>query len=84
VDDSLYIMQRTGYGDKPGLVYVLNNRGDEWNGHLVETKFPNTNLVPIAWWSNTAMDRPIDQSTDQDGRAQFFAPPRGFAVYAIQ
>jgi hypothetical protein len=27
---------------------------------------------------------PIDQTTDLDGRAQFYAPPRGYAVYAIR
>jgi len=30
------------------------------------------------------MARPINQSTDRDGRAQFYAPPRGYAVYAIK
>jgi hypothetical protein len=29
------------------------------------------------------MARPINQFTDRDGRAQFYAPPRGYAVYAI-
>jgi alpha-amylase len=77
-------MQRTGYDDKPGLVYVLNNRGDNWNGSLAATKFPNAVLAPVAWWSKTDLARPIDQSTDRDGRAQFYAPPRGFAVYAVK
>jgi alpha-amylase len=84
VDDYLYIMQRTGYGDKPGLVYVLNNRGDNWNGRLVTTKFINRTLQPVAWWSKTDMARPIDQTTDLDGRVQFYAPPRGYAVYAVK
>ena len=82
VDDNLYVMQRTGYTDKPGLVYVLNNRGDNWNGRLVTTKFTNATFGPVAWWSKTDMARPINQSTDRDGRAQFYAPPRGYAVYA--
>jgi alpha-amylase len=84
VDDYLYIMQRTGYEDKSGLVYVLNNRGDNWNGRLVTTKFINASLQPVAWWSRTDMARPIDQTTDLDGRAQFYAPPRGYAVYAVK
>jgi hypothetical protein len=37
----------------------------------------------VAWWSKTDMARPINQFTDIDGRAQFYAPPRGYAVYAI-
>lgn len=84
VDDYLYIMQRTGHEDKPGLVYVLNNRGDNWNGRLVTTKFINRSLQPVAWWSKTDMARPIDQTTDLDGRVQFYAPPRGYAVYAVK
>ena len=60
VDDNLYIMQRSGYGDDPGLVYVLNNRGDNWNGRLVTTHWANASFQPVAWWSKTDMARPID------------------------
>lgn len=83
-DDSLYIMQRSGYGEDPGLIYVLNNRGDNWNGRLVTTKFTNASFQPVAWWSKTDLARPINQPTDRDGRAQFYAPPRGYAVYAVR
>lgn len=84
VDDNLYIMQRRGYGNQPGLVYVLNNRGDNWNGRLVTTRWTNASFAPAAWWSKSDMARPINQSTDRDGRAQFYAPPRGYAVYAMK
>jgi alpha-amylase len=84
LDDTLYIMQRTGHDEKPGLIYVLNNRGDNWNGRLVTTRFFGRSLQPVAWWSKTDSARPIDQSTDLDGRAQFYAPPRGYAVYALK
>jgi hypothetical protein len=30
------------------------------------------------------MSRPINQTTDRDGRAHFYAAPRGFAVYAME
>lgn len=83
-DDNLYIMQRTGYEDKRGLVYVLNNRGDNWNGRLVTTQWTNASFSPLAWWSRSDLARPIDQHTDRDGRAQFYAPPRGYAVYGIK
>jgi len=83
-DDNLYIMQRTGYGEDPGLIYVLNNSGDTWNGRLITTLWPNATFQPVAWWSKIDMARPINQSTDRDGRAQFYAPPRGYAVYAIK
>ena len=84
VDDNLYIMERTGFGDTPGLVYVLNNRGDNWNGKLVATSRSNASFGPVAWWSKSDMARPVNQSTDRDGRAQFYAPPRGYAVYAVK
>lgn len=84
LDDNLYIMQRTGYDDKPGLVYVLNNHGDNWRGGLVNSHWPNVTFEPVAWWSKFDMARPIDQTTDRDGRAHFYAAPRGYAVYALK
>jgi alpha-amylase len=84
LDDELYIMQRTGFEDKPGLVYVLNNRGDNWLGGLVTTQWYNAVLEPVAWWSKSDPARPIDQTTDRDGRAHIYAPPRGYTVYALK
>jgi len=82
LDDDLYIMQRRGYGSQPGLVYVLNNRGDRWNGQWVETQWCRTEFVPVAWWSKADMAQPVPQRTDAEGRSQFFAAPRGYTVYA--
>ena len=84
LDENLYIMQRTGYANKPGLVYVLNNHGDNWRGGLVNSRWPNASFEPVAWWSKFDMARPIDQTTDRDGRAHFYAAPRGYAVYALK
>jgi len=84
LDDSLYIMQRTGYGDRPGLIYVLNNRGDAWQGQWVTTRWANASFHPVAWWSKNDLHRPDDQSTGADGRGQFFAAPRGYTVYALK
>jgi alpha-amylase len=84
LDDNLYIMQRSGYGGQPGLIYVLNNRGDTWNGQWVSTQWQNASFRPIAWWSKNDLSRPEDQTVSADGRAQFFAPPRGYAIYALQ
>ena len=81
LSDDLYIMQRGGFGNQPGLIYVLNNRGDNWNGALVSTQWRSKEFVPIAWWSKADMAAPVAQRTDLDGRAQFFAAPRGYAVY---
>jgi alpha-amylase len=82
LDDDLYIMQRSGYAEKPGLIYVLNNRGEAWHGAWVNTRWQNTILEPVAWWGKRDRSRPLDQSTGSDGRAQLFAPARGYAVYA--
>jgi alpha-amylase len=82
LDDDLYIMQRTGFQDKPGLLYVLNNRGDAWRGDWVTTRWPGATLRPVAWWGRTDRSRPEDQVTGPDGRGQFYAAPRGYTVYA--
>lgn len=83
LDDDLYIMQRAGYGDKPGLIYVLNNGGSRWDGTWVNTRWPNASFTPIAWWGTSDRSRPDSQSTGPDGRGQFFAAARGYAVYAL-
>ena len=82
VDDNLYIMQRKGYAGQPGLVYVLNNRGDRWNGAWVTTQWNAVDMFPVAWWSASDRSQPFEQRTASDGRGEFFAPPRGYAVYA--
>jgi alpha-amylase len=80
-DDDLYIMQRTGYDGKPGLIYVLNNRGDRWNGAWVTTQWRSLDFTPVAWWSGSDRSRPNDQFSGSSGSAQFYAAPRGYAVY---
>ncbi len=84
VDDNLYIMQRTGAGTQQGLVYVLNNLGDKWNGTLATTKWSSTKFVPAAWNSRIDEGIPKDVTTDHGGSGQFWAPPRGYAVYVPQ
>jgi alpha-amylase len=81
VDDGLYIMERTGYNDSPGLIFVLNNRGDRWGGAYVTTGWQNTELKPEAWWSADDLEQPGSQWTSSLGDAGFWAPPRGYAVY---
>ena len=81
-DDDLYIMQRRGWGEQKGLVYALNNRGDRWNGTWAKTRWPATEFEPVAWWSRIDGSRPNAQTSANEGSAQFWAPPRGYAVYA--
>lgn len=80
-DQDLYVMQRGGAGSQPGLVLALNNRG-EWNGAPVRTQWPNRALRPVAWRGRDDPGTPDAKTTDADGRADFWAPPRGYAVYA--
>jgi len=82
-DQNLYIMQRNGFGSQPGLVLVLNNRGDSWNGATVHTQWQNQHLAPIAWDGHD-QSRPEDKHTGEDGTVDLYAAPRGFVVYAPQ
>ncbi len=79
-DDDLYIMQRTGAGQQSGLVYVLNNLGDAWNGATVQTQWSNVQLKPVAYGGHDA-DAPEAKTTSPEGYADFWAAPRGWAVY---
>ena len=83
-DPDLYIMQRVGWKDKdveqPGLVYVLNNLGDQWSGTSVKTHWANQRFVPIAWDGHDAA-HPDERMTDGEGNAEFPAPPRGYCIY---
>ena len=83
-DPDLYIMQRVGWGDdnvqQSGLVYVLNNLGNQWSGTSVKTRWPNQRFVPIAWDGHDAA-HPDERRTDADGNAEFPAPPRGYCIY---
>jgi alpha-amylase len=84
LDDGLYVMQRTGAGSQKGLVFVLNNRGDAWSGATVQTAWSNTRFIPRAWWGTANPTVPQGKQTQQDGRGDFWAPPRGYVVYVPQ
>jgi alpha-amylase len=80
VDDDLYIMQRSGMGEQKGLIFVLNNRGEAWSGAWVTTQWNDTKFIPVAWGGRDTRN-PQEQKTGGDGRGEFYAPPRGYAVY---
>jgi alpha-amylase len=82
-DDNLYVMQRTGSGTQSGLVYVLNNLGDAWNGAMVQTQWQGVRFEPVAYGGYDA-SRPDSKTTSADGHSDFWASPRGWAVYAPQ
>jgi len=81
-DDDLYVMQRLGWQNQRGLVFVLNNRGT-WNGAAVRTRWQNTAFSPVAWRGHD-LGQPQSKRTGSDGSADFWAPPRGYAVYLPQ
>ncbi|HVK40725.1 MAG TPA: alpha-amylase family glycosyl hydrolase [Candidatus Kapabacteria bacterium] len=81
LDDDLYIMARGDATEPPGLVFVLNNRGDRWNGASVATPFQNARLVPLAWRGTGDNAEPETKRSDGEGRVDLWAPPRGYAVY---
>jgi len=80
-DHDLYVMQRNGFATQPGLILVLNNRGDGWDGSSVTTKWQTKRLTPIAWWGRDDLSKPADQWTDLNGVAELWAAGRGYAVY---
>jgi len=80
IANDLYIMQRAGYQQQPGLVFVLNNRGDIWQGATVQTQWPNRKLTAVAWDGYDSA-QPADKNTAADGSIDLYAAPRGFAVY---
>lgn len=84
VDDDLYIMQRRGYLRQGGLILVLNNRGDGWHGAQVTTNWRSTRFSPVAWRGRDDLGVPAEKWTGADGTSDFWAPPRGYAVYVPQ
>ncbi len=82
-EHDLYIMQRTSAGSQPGLIYVLNNRGDVWNGAWVTSRFAGATLTPWAWWSASDQSQPSERVVAADGRTDVWAPPRGYCVYGV-
>jgi alpha-amylase len=77
-------MQRSGSGAQRGLIFVMNNRGDAWNGTWAPTQWKNTNFIPAAWRGRNDAGIPREQWTKDDGWGEFYAPPRGYAVYVPQ
>ncbi len=80
-DNDLYLMQRGGFGNQPGLILVLNNRGDTWNGKSVATQWRTKRMTPVAWWGRNDKSKLTDKWTDLNGVGDFWAAPRGYAVY---
>jgi alpha-amylase len=79
VDDDLYLMQRSGHDPQRGLVFALNNRAS-WNGAWVKTRWASTRLSPAAWGGEDS-GTPEGETSNGEGWAELWAPPRGYAVF---
>jgi alpha-amylase len=84
LEPDLYVMERTGLGNLPGLVFVMNNRGDRWQGAWVQTSKPNSRFIPMAWRGKDDVNPPLETFTQNEGHGNFWAPPRGYAIYTLQ
>ncbi len=82
VDDVLYIMERTGAGTQPGLVFALNNLGETLK-MAVRTGFRNRVLRPLAWRGHGVMLEPQTLNTDTDGWCEIEVSGRGYVVYGV-
>lgn len=80
-DPVLYIMQRGGTEAQTGLVYVLNNLGNQRSGTSTKTKRINQKFAPVAWDGHDAT-QPDERTTDDQGNSESPAPPSGYCVYA--
>ena len=81
VDDNLYILQRCGHENQKGLIYILNKTEGNWNGKRVQTQWKNTKFTPLAWRGTADLSIPQTVYTDDNSFGDFWAPPRGYAVY---
>jgi alpha-amylase len=81
VDDDLYILQREGHDNQKGLIYVLNKTEGSWNGRHIQTQWKNTKFTPLAWRGKDDLNIPQTVFTDDNSYGDFWAPPRGYAVY---
>jgi alpha-amylase len=57
------------------------NNGNAWAGKSVQTKWNNVHFKPVAWRGRADVGVPQEKWTDGNGSADFWAPPRGYAVY---
>ena len=80
VDDLLYIMERTGAGTQPGLLFALNNGGNILKKR-VKTGSGSRTYQPLAWHGRDATPAPSEITADTDGWCEAEVPPRGYVIY---
>jgi alpha-amylase len=75
-DDNLYIMQRKDVNAQRGLIFVMNNRGEGWNGAWVRTRWQNTGFASAAWQGKNDAGVPRERGPKGMG-GENFTPRRG-------
>lgn len=83
VDNLLYIMERTGSGSQPGLIFALNNSGGMLK-QSVQTGFRQKSLEPRAWRGRNLAQQPGALSCSAEGWCEVEVPARGYVVYLGQ
>ncbi len=74
---------RQGDDEKSGLIIMINTHEEEWKGSWLNSPWPDTLLVPVAWQGRD-MSRPMDKLVYGDGRVELYAPARGYVIYVPQ
>jgi alpha-amylase len=92
-DDHLFIAQRNGNGGQiDGLVVAINNSPTDTLGQWVSVKSEWANKVLKIYSFSGKVDggnqdkftgETSDVTVQADGRVRFWAPPRGYAIYAF-
>jgi alpha-amylase len=82
LDDSLYVMERSGSNPQPGLLFALNNSGGS-RRERVKTRFADTRLSPLAWRAKDEVINPREITPDGDGWADIEVPRLGYVVYGV-
>lgn len=79
VDNSLYMMERAGFNNQPGLVFAMSNGSarQQW----VQTRFVNKTLKPLAWRAKDAEINPQPITPNAEGWCAIDVPQRGYVVY---
>lgn len=70
----LYVARRDGGNGRPAVYIVINNHPTEWRGVWVNTDYPNQTFRDYTYQA-------MDKTAAGDGRVDFWAPPRGYAIY---
>jgi len=78
-DHDLYIVQRGGNGNQPGLVLVVNHRGEVSNGKPVVTQEKTRRPTAGVWCGHADTAKPVGKWTDTNGTADFWTAPPGDA-----